>query len=204
MSASLRSFASSLLVLASLAGCSGSTSDVKDPFGRDPAPTTTDTGGTTPSPTAGARETDSPGATETPETPAAGDDDPNAPLRIKNVSFTLSGSTGGGWQGVDVTFTVEKKTGLAIDRVQEVSVTFDGEKRTFPITCAGTWFELYASRVITLNVDDSGASSQVALGCGASSVTNGTTKPWGESVTIELRGLLSDATPWRAKGTGSR
>lgn len=204
MTASLRCLVvlASFSSLAALGGCSGSTSDVNDPFGRTPSPTTTATGGTTPPPPS---ETKTPGPTaETPEAPATADEDPNAPLRIKNVSFTSASSIGGGWQGVDVTFTVEKKTNLTIDRVQEVSVTFDGEKRTFPVTCSGSWFEMYASKVITLSVDDSGTSSQVGLGCGSSSVQPGTTKPWGENVTIELRGLLDDATPWRAKGTGSR
>ena len=193
--------ASSFVVLAAVVtGCSGSSgTDLRDPIARGTTPPGSNGGDTTPGSTSDTDGTTSADGT----TPSA--EDPSAPIHLKNVSFAAAQSRYGYGDALDITFAVVNTAGVDIDRVQEVSLTFAGEKRTFPTSCDGLLVSGMdgSPKVLTLHLVDTSTGSTLAPSCG-SSATGASTKPWGDTVTVELKGLLDDATPWKARGTGSR
>lgn len=195
------------VVLASvaLAGCSGSSgSDLSDPSAAGGSKTSTSSSGTQPG-GGGGTETEAPG-TGAGSGAGAGTgtgESTDGPIRIKNVSFASAPASYPYRNAVQVTFAIEKKSeSTRIDRVQEVSVTFGGQKRTYALGCTGTYLEL-SSKVVELTISDDGSTSSVDFACQVSARAD-TTMPWGNDVTVELRGLLDDATPWKASASGSR
>lgn len=195
------SFVASAALVSLVAACSGSSNtDLNDPRGKGATTSSGTSSSGTSSP--GSSTDTSPTETE-PGTSSGSPSSAQGPVAIKNVSYASSSSTSSFWRAVDVTFAVEKKTQTRIDRVQEVSVTFDGQKRTYATEgCSGNWFEV--GGVVTLHVEDNGTSSQASLPCMGVSEREETTQPWGDKVTVEMKGLLDDATPWKASASGTR
>ncbi len=193
----LRARAHPVMAFAFLAGalvaCSGSDS-TRDPFGRDTVPTTSSGGA---------------GTTVT-------GDDPGSPVGIKNLSMTAPREEAGSSdpvESVELTFVLEKNTSLYLERLQGISVTFGGKRRTFTTNECHTSIVQYPGSVVTLRIKDDGTGSALFYsGAGAPYYcrsepdkipTQPTVRPWGESVTLELSGLLSDAAPWRATATST-
>lgn len=121
-------------------------------------------------------------------------------IEIKNLSFTSSGNQ------AEITFVLKNNGTSEIDRVREVVVSF-GTAVTFLTSCSTpTWQPGpgKTSSVITLTLYDTGVGTpDLTVPCG-SATGDDTTKPWGSSLTLELRGLFKDATPWKAEATASR
>lgn len=193
-------FAPLALLFASLVACSGAShTDLDGPSG--PASTASSSSG---APTASGSSPSGPsqnspeGAAQTTDATSPTDD---GPIRIKNVSFSKSSPSYPTKSAVDVTFAIEKKTSKTIDRLQEISLTFGGERRTFAASCQGAWLEV--GGVFTLHVESDNSASSVDVDCG-SRVYAESLLPWNDDVTVEMKGLLGDATPWKAVGKGNR
>jgi hypothetical protein len=179
---SVRTFVVSALAAGALVGCSGS-DGARDPFGRDNVPTN--------------------GA------PATGESAPG-PVRIKNLSFTTPRKKTTG-EELAITFVVEKDYSVtSINRLEDVSITFGGERRTYAAEYCQQDIVRNLGGVVTLTVSDNGSTSSVVPDTNHSCSTqnrsfaeDATLQPWSEAVTVELSGLLGDATPWRATATSA-
>jgi hypothetical protein len=184
----------------SLIGCSGtSITNLPDSDATDAGSGGTATGSDAGAPQPGNGSGQPPPGSDPTVTPSA-----TTPVEIRNVSFAAAKSRGYGPMALDISFAIVNKAPRPIERLQEVSFTFGGQKKTFPAVCDGGWFgTLGTTRILTLHLEDGDGSGYLFPTCGEG-VSGPTTLPWGNSVTVELRGLLDDATPWTASATGTR
>lgn len=176
----------------SLFACSGTTTGTSDPRGEDRADAAT---------SESTDATESSGGTSKDSGPRdAGPPAPTGPVRIKNFSVAETGT------GITMTFAIENGALEAIDRVQEVNVTAGkGKPVTFPISCQSRDWLLppdTSSGVIELELGGSADYPYLRYdpSCGSSYSSSGLFGT-GSSVTVELKGLLEDATPWKAQAT---
>lgn len=189
---SVRTFVVAALTAGALVACSGSDAS-RDPFGRDIAPTTSSGGATG----------------------EATGEDPENPVRIKNLSMTEPRSTGSSstYETLELTFVVEKNASARLERLQDIAITFGGKRRSFAANTCHESVVQYLGTVVTFELRDDGTNSALFYAGSSASYycktepsmipSQPTLKPWGESVTLELSGLLSDATPWKATATST-
>ncbi len=124
----------------------------------------------------------------------------SGPILIKNLSVSSAGTS------AEITFVVTNTGTQRVERVQEVTITY-GHAASFMTSCSASSYASWhvspgaTSSVITLSLTDYGDSSPyVSTPCGTTS-GDASTKPWAGDLTLELKGLLGDATPWRARAT---
>lgn len=176
----------------SLLGCAAGT-ETRVQGKPSPDESTTFPGDTSSDPTASA----TPGPTDT-STPTTS----TGPIRIKNLSVSSAGSS------AEITFVLENTGSENVERVQQVTISYGtyGHAASFMTSCSasyGTWRVTsgQTSSVITLTLSDYGDSSPyLSTPCG-SSTGDTTTKPWAGDLTLEIKGLLTDATPWKARAS---
>ncbi len=125
----------------------------------------------------------------------------SGPILIKNLSVSSAGAS------AEITFALKNNGTERIDRVQQVTITY-GHTASFMTSCSSAFYDFNispgaTSGVITLTLADYGdGSPSLSTPCG-SAYGDATTKPWAGDLTLEIKGLLSDATPWKARATTS-
>lgn len=126
----------------------------------------------------------------------------SGPIQIKNLS--VSKSSGSTTNIVSLTFALQNNAPQNIERVKEISVTISDETATYLIsTCQDPKWIIGAgdsSGVLEVDLTNSTSSSYIRYGtasCSSSSETYFTSLSG--TVTLEIKGLLEDATPWTAE-----
>lgn len=200
------------------AACSGSATGTGSPDGG--ASPTDNTSGTTPTPSS-PREVGT-GAgdghdSSNPSGPSGGGNadggavPQNGPIQIQNLSF--SGSSG----SLQITFVLKNTGDQAINRLQEITIIFNGSTATALASCPQYPWTVSASQtsgIITLTlasypVSSSRRSLEISYECVG--VPSNNTTPSGSlslassgTLTVDLRGLMADAAPWSTSATTTR
>lgn len=125
----------------------------------------------------------------------------SGPVAIKNFSIAQTES------GLALTFALANTSKQRIERVQQVSFRLDsGAPATFPVSAcqdASWWIGAGGtSGVLELDVTaQSPTSLTLRYGGGCAIMSAANLPQQATAATIELRGLLEDATPWKAEAT---
>jgi hypothetical protein len=126
------------------------------------------------------------------------EEDPKAagPVQIKN----LSGTGGGTTTALSLTFVLKNTAAQDIERIKEVTVKAGSTSVAFMTTCQSLDWNVSAGATSdVLDVTVSGSTTS-AISYGANCTAYGD-EALGSSkdITLEIKGLLDDATPWTAE-----
>lgn len=121
------------------------------------------------------------------------------PIQIRNLSVSSAGNS------AELTFVLKNTGTERVERVQQVTIDY-GHASSFMTSCSSMYDSWIispgeTSSVITLRLTDYGdRSPYLSTPCG-SATGDATTKPWSGDLRLEIKGLLADATPWKATAT---
>jgi hypothetical protein len=125
------------------------------------------------------------------------------PVVLRNLTFVEKA-----FSRYSVTFSLKNESNESIERVQEITLRIgNGPEVSYAVSCQNKSWLLGGGRssgVIELELDDNNNHSYLrpSLECG--SVYGASLGAGGDTVELELRGLLHDATPWTARAAGKR
>jgi hypothetical protein len=144
-------------------------------------------------------ETSAPG----PAKPEEEEEEEAGPVLLRNLTFVEKG-----YYGYSITFSLKNESDESIERVQEITLRIgNGPEVSYAVSCQNRSWLLGGGRssgVIELELDAYNTHSYLrpSLECG--SFYGASLGAGGDTVELELRGLLHDATPWAARAAGKR